>query len=90
MLAGGCNVLRMVCTLETVPVPGTEYRVKHSDPEDLIATENLVIPASSRTQGGKESRFCSALGTRYSPLASPALRLGLRYVRGLREDAARH
>ncbi len=78
-----------MCTLETVPSTG--YRVSSKTiptPEDLIATENLVIPASERTQGGKESRFCSALGTRYSPLASPALRLGLRYVRGLREDAA--
>ena len=31
----------------------------------------------------------SQLGTRYSQLAAPALRMGLRYVRGLREDAAK-
>jgi error-prone DNA polymerase len=31
----------------------------------------------------------SQLGTRYSQLPPPALRMGLRYVRGLREEAAR-
>ena len=79
-----------LCTLETVPSTG--YRVPSKTiptPENLIATENFVIPTSERTQGTEESRFCSVLGTRYSQLASPALRLGLRYVRGLREDAAR-
>jgi error-prone DNA polymerase len=37
----------------------------------------------------EESRFESQLGTRDSGLALPALRMGLRYVRGLREEAAR-
>jgi error-prone DNA polymerase len=75
------------CTLETVAsgqwpvaskaVPSTEYRVP---------SEASVIPISERAQGAEESRN-SVLGTGYSRLA-PALRLGLRYVRGLREESA--
>jgi len=64
-----------LCTLETVP--STEY---------LVASKTLVIPTSERTREVEESRD-SVLGTGYSRLA-PALRLGLRYVRGLREESA--
>ena len=63
------------CTLE--PVPSTEYPVP---------SKTLVIPTPERTRGAEESRSCSQLATRDSELTSPALRLGLRYVRGLREE----
>ena len=64
------------CTLESVP--STEYRVPRKSP---------VIPTPERTRGAEESLSIPQLGTRYSQLASPALRMGLRYVRGLREEA---
>jgi error-prone DNA polymerase len=66
-----------LCTLETVA--STEYRVP---------SKTFVIPTPERKRGAEESRLCSQLGTQYSQLAPPALRLGLRYVRGLREEAA--
>jgi error-prone DNA polymerase len=75
-----------MCTLEAVP--STENQVPSKTiphPGDLLATENFFIPIPERPRGAEES--CnSVLGTRYSQLAQ-ALRLGLRYVRGLREDA---
>jgi error-prone DNA polymerase len=76
------------CTLEAVL--STQYSVLSqqavsSQPSAL--SNSLVIPASERTRGTEESRSFSQLGTRDSGLASPALRMGLRYVRGLREDA---
>jgi error-prone DNA polymerase len=61
-----------MCTLEEGA--STEYRVPG---------ENLPTPMSQM----KEASSYTQLGTQYSVLA-PALRLGLRYVRGLREDAA--
>ncbi|MHB8218260.1 MAG: DNA polymerase III subunit alpha [Candidatus Sulfotelmatobacter sp.] len=65
-----------MCSLEAVP--STQYRVP---------SKTFVIPTTERTRGAEES--CNPVpGTRYSKLASPALRLGLRYVRGLREEAA--
>jgi error-prone DNA polymerase len=64
-----------MCTLEAVP--STEYRVP---------SKAFVIPTSERTRGAEESHN-TVLGTGYSRLA-PALRLGLRYVRGLREEGA--
>ena len=76
-----------MCSLEAVP--STEYRVPGKTippPEDLLATNNFVIPPPEQMQGAKESQSRSVPGTRYSKLA-PALRLGLRYVRGLREEA---
>src|SRR6202041_1472560 len=75
-----------MCTLEAVPSAGNHAPSKTiPPPEDLLATENFVIPTPECQRGGEES--CnSVLGTRYSQLAQ-ALRLGLRYVRGLREDA---
>ena len=85
-----------MCTLEAVAsksVPSTAYRVPRKAfaipaPELSRAIERtFVIPTPERTRGAEESRSCSQLGTRDSQLA-PALRLGLRYVRGLREDAA--
>jgi error-prone DNA polymerase len=69
------------CTLE--PVPSSQFSV-FSKP--LVIP--IVIPTSERTRGAEESRSCSQLGTRDSGLTTPALRLGLRYVRGLREEAA--
>jgi error-prone DNA polymerase len=66
---------------ETVlePVPCPHYPVPR---------KTLVIPTPERMRGAEESRSCSQLGTRDPQPTSPALRLGLRYVRGLREDAA--
>ncbi len=64
-----------MCTLEAVP--STEYPVP---------SKTLVIPTPERTRGAEESRD-SVPGTGCSQLA-PALRLGLRYVRGLHEEAA--
>jgi error-prone DNA polymerase len=72
------------CTLE--PVPSPESRV--SSPEYLVPSKPLVIPTHERMRGAEESRSCSQLGTWDSGLTSPVLRLGLRYVRGLREEAA--
>jgi error-prone DNA polymerase len=63
------------CTLEAAP--STQYPVP---------SKTIVIPSPERTRGAEESRN-SVLGTGYSRLA-PALRLGLRYVRGLREEGA--
>jgi error-prone DNA polymerase len=65
------------CTLE--PVPSSQFSV---------LSKPLVIPTSERKRGAEESRPCPQLGTQDSGLTSPALRLGLRYVRGLREEAA--
>ncbi len=62
------------CTLERFP-----------SRESRVASETLeVIP----TREAEEGLSSSQLGTRDSGLA-PALRMGLRYVRGLREEAAR-
>jgi error-prone DNA polymerase len=65
------------CTLEEVP--STQYPVP---------SKTLVIPTPERARGAEESRSCSQLGARDSGPMSPALRLGLRYVRGMREEAA--
>ena len=76
------------CTLETVP--STEYRAPSKTfhpPNFESGIKDFVIPTPERTRGAEES-LPSVLGTRYSQLA-PALRMGLRYVRGLREEAAR-
>ena len=77
------------CTLEAVP--STKYPVPSGTftiPNSGQPIENLVIPTSERTRGAEESRN-SVPDTQYPVLASPALRMGLRYVRGLREEAAR-
>jgi len=66
------------CTLE--PVLSSQFSV---------LSKSLVIPTPERTQGAEESRSISQLGTSNSGLASPALRMGLRYVRGMREVAAK-
>ncbi len=76
-----------MCSLEAVAsrqlpvasesVPSTEHPVP---------SETLVIPTPERMRGAEESRY-SPLSTQSSQPA-PALRLGLRYVRGLREEAA--
>jgi len=92
-----------MCTLETVAsgqlsvasesIPSTEYRV----PSRTFAVPALglsqavektfVIPTPERKRGVEESRS-SPLSTQSSQLETPVLRLGLRYVRGLREEAA--
>ena len=76
------------CTLEAVP--STEYQV----PSKTLSSQHtdlhysaLVIPTPERTRGAEESRSCAQLESRDSGLATPALRMGLRYVRGLREEA---
>jgi error-prone DNA polymerase len=69
------------CTLE--PVPSRKYRV----PGNAVVSSQL--PVSSQTLAiptSEKSGFHSGLATRDSQLAS-ALRLGLRYVRGLCEEA---
>jgi error-prone DNA polymerase len=68
-----------LCTLETVPSTGRQVPSK--------PLSSPIIPPPERTRGEEESRPCSQLGTRDSQLATPALRMGLRYVRGLREEA---
>jgi error-prone DNA polymerase len=85
------------CTLESVPSTG--YRVP-SEAQCLEgAFENSpALPAPRKSMAShcvREGRLKfslnandSVLGTRYSQLSSPALRMGLRYVRGLREEAA--
>jgi error-prone DNA polymerase len=65
------------CTLEEVP-----------SPQSRASSKPLVFPTPERTRGAEESRSGSQIGARDLGLTSPALRLGLRYVRGLREDAA--
>jgi error-prone DNA polymerase len=50
-----------------------------------VLSKNLVIPTPGRKQGAEESAVGSGLTTPDSQLA---LRLGLRYGRGLREEAA--
>jgi error-prone DNA polymerase len=77
---------RWKCTLEAVPSP--QSRVPVPSPESRAPSKNFVIPTPERTRGAEESGACSQPGTRDSGPTSPALRLGLRYVRGLREDAA--
>ncbi len=77
-----------MCSLETASSP--ESRVPSDVPSTqyLVQSKTFAIPTSERKLGTEESRFLSQLETRDSQLA-PALRLGLRYVRGLREEAAR-
>ena len=70
------------CTLEKVP--RTEDRV----PSETVAS--CQYPVTSKVVTLKQQNMddsCSQLGTRDSGLI--ALRMGLRYVRGLREEAAR-
>ena len=69
------------CTLEPVPSPG--YRV----PSEPVAS--CQSPVASKVVPLKQQNMddsCSGLGTRESGII--ALRMGLRYVRGLREEAA--
>jgi error-prone DNA polymerase len=68
-----------MCSLEVVPSP--ESRVPSKTVASTlypVPSKNFVIPTPERTRGAEESL--------YSQLP-PALRLGLRYVRGLREEA---
>jgi error-prone DNA polymerase len=53
---------------------------------EMVASKNFITPPPEQMRGADES--CSELGARSSQLG-PALRMGLRYVRGLREEAAR-
>ncbi len=76
------------CTLE--PVLSSRFSVlsqRAVSPQLSALSKTLVIPTPERTRGAEES-LRSAPGTPHSQLA-PALRMGLRYVRGLREEAAR-
>ncbi len=83
-----------MCTLEAASsresrvasaVASTQHQVAST--KLPVPSKTLVIPTPERMRGAEESRY-SVLGTRHSQLA-PALRLGLRYVRGMREDAAK-
>jgi error-prone DNA polymerase len=91
-----------MCTLEAVvsgqwsvaseSVPSTECRVPSKTfvvpalELSRAIEKTFVIPTPERKRGAEESRN-SVLGTRYLQHAL-ALRLGFRYVRGLREEAA--
>ncbi len=77
-------------------VPSTKYQVPSKTfavpalGSSQAVEKTFVIPTPERTRGAEESRSSrsSPLSTQSSQLATPALRLGLRYVRGLREEAA--
>ncbi len=57
-------------------------------PVDVTCSEWMCTLEAPSTEYRVPSKTVdSVLGTRYSQLAPPALRLGLRYVRGLREEA---
>ncbi len=73
-----------MCTLEEVPSAECRVPSKTFLPAQT-SQANFVIPTPEHKRGAEES--LSQHGTRYSQLA-PALRLGLRYVRGLREEGA--
>jgi len=77
------------CTLETVP--SAKYRApsKTVHPTNFESdTKDFVIPTSERTRGAEES-LPTQLGTRDLGSGTPALRMGLRYVRGLHEEAGK-
>jgi error-prone DNA polymerase len=74
-----------LCGLETVLSPESGVPSVAST-QYLVPSKNFSVSTSERMRGAEESRSNSQLGTRDSRLA-PALRLGLRYVRGLREEA---
>jgi error-prone DNA polymerase len=92
------------CTLEAVPstqypaasetIVCVGYRVPRKTVESSRSIKTLVIPTPERRRGTEKSLPSPQLDTRDSQLAThnsrlaPALRLGLRYVRGLREEAA--
>jgi len=76
-----------MCTLEEVSSTESRIPSKAVTSRQLpMAGQNFVIPIPERQRGTEESRN-SVLCARYSQLA-PALRLGLRYVRGLRRESA--
>jgi error-prone DNA polymerase len=79
--------------------PVASKDVAISPVERMRATKNVVIPTPERMRGAEESRSCSFVmpdqsrgdGTSSNALTGRtiALRLGLRYVRGLREEAGK-
>jgi error-prone DNA polymerase len=71
------------CTLETVP--STQYRA----PSELLAAERRQNAAHGASRGKVEIDDQAPRGRKSAEGRNVALRLGLRYVRGLREDAAR-
>jgi error-prone DNA polymerase len=75
-----------MCTLEAVSSLESRVPSEFASTQYPVPSKTLVIPTPERMRGAEESRNL-VLGTGYSRLA-PALRLGLRYVRGLREEAA--
>jgi error-prone DNA polymerase len=78
------------CTLEAVP--STRYPVASSkavSPQPSALGKTPILPTLDRTPGVEQSHTFPQLSIRDSQLAPPALRMGLRYLRGLREEAAR-
>jgi len=76
-----------MCRLETAFSPGSRVASEAARTQYPALSKTFDLPTPGRTREAKES--CnSELGTGYSQLA-PALRLGLLYVRGLREEAGR-
>jgi error-prone DNA polymerase len=77
-----------MCTLEAVSSSESRVLSEVDSSQYPVPSKFFVIPTPERMRGAKESRSCSQLGARDSQPA-PVLRLGLRYVRGLREEAGR-
>jgi error-prone DNA polymerase len=75
-----------MCTLEAVSSSESRVPSEVASTQYPVPSKTSFIPIPERTRGAEESRNL-VLGTGYSQLP-PALRLGLRYVRGLREEAA--
>ena len=74
-----------VCTLEAVPSLESRVPKEVDSTQYLVPSRNFCSPTNERKSGVMESR---RLATRNSGFGTaPALRLGLRYVRGLREEA---
>jgi error-prone DNA polymerase len=69
------------CTLERVVSPESRVPSAVLNSQFTVLSENPAAEAENSTH--------SRLGTRDSGLSTIALRMGLRYVRGLREEAAR-
>jgi error-prone DNA polymerase len=76
-----------LCSLEAALSPESRVPSEVASTQYLVPSKTYVIPTAERKRRAEESRSYSQLDTRNSRLA-PALRLGLRYVRGLREEAA--
>ncbi|HET6178571.1 MAG TPA: error-prone DNA polymerase [Candidatus Sulfotelmatobacter sp.] len=76
------------CTLEIVPSSQFSVLSKNPAPEGRKNHTEANFPKLNESPDSALATRDSAPGTRDSRLVTPALRMGLRYVRGLREEAA--